>query len=286
MLIDLQLHSTYSDGYLSPTDVVKAIAKRGIKVAALTDHNTVSGLDEFKRACKSHGIKAIVGLELYVKMGSKRFNMLWFNFDRKDSGLHKMLRTSQIRRRSRVRAILSKLNSLGFKIGIDSILDKYNHYVPVNRIIDDILKTRANREKVRRELGTHVREEEIIRSYFYNQKIGRLYESYIDIQQVLALRKKIGGQLVLNHPGKYNHMEKYFLKSLKVLGIDGIEVLSPHHSIGAIMYAQHMAGKLDFIMTGGSDFHRYEGSESPLRDSWDYFKIDSKHLAGVEKIIF
>lgn len=286
MLIDLQLHSTYSDGYLTPTEVVKMIAKKGVKVAALTDHNTVSGVDEFKRACKEYGVKAIVGLELYVKMGSKRFNMLWFNFDRKDSGLHKMLRNSQIRRRSRVRAILSKLNSLGFKISVDSILDQYNHYVPDNRIIDDIMKVRTNREKVRRELGPHAREEEIIRSYFYNQKIGRLHESYIDIQQVLTLRKKIGGQLILNHPGKYNHMEKHFLQSLKVLGIDGIEVLSPHHSIGAVMYAQHMARKLGFIMTGGSDFHKPEGNEAPIRDSWDYFRIDSKHLVGLEKIIF
>jgi predicted metal-dependent phosphoesterase TrpH len=62
MLIDLQLHSTYSDGYLTPTQIVKFIAKHGIKVAAITDHNTVSGLYEFRNSCKKYKIKPITGI--------------------------------------------------------------------------------------------------------------------------------------------------------------------------------------------------------------------------------
>jgi len=61
--------------------------------------------------------------------------------------------------------------------------------------------------------------------------------------------------------------------------------LSPHHSIGAIMFAQHISTELKFIETGGSDFHRHEGDKYSLQNSWQYFKIDSKYLKGIEKII-
>lgn len=285
MLIDLQLHSTYSDGYLTPTEIAKFIAGQGVKVAALTDHNTVGSLDEFRQACKKYKIKPITGLELYAKLDQRRINLLWFNFDEKDAELHDILRISQARRKIKVRKILKKLVSRGFKININKILDKYTHYIPINHIIDDIWASPFNRAKIRKGLKIkNPREGEIIGKYFRNKDISILRESYTDIKKILALRKKIGGQLIFNHPGKHNQLNKDLLIRLKKLGVDGIEVISPHHSIGAVMYAQAMARELDFITTGGSDFHRHEGNNYPLQNSWGYFKIDSKYLRRVEKI--
>ncbi len=285
MRIDLQLHSTYSDGYLAPRELVDFIHGHGVKVAALTDHNTVAGLAEFRQACLKRGIRPIVGMELYVKLRSRKFNLLWFNFDEKSPELHELLRNTQVRRKARIRTILKKLNGRGFRIDINKILDRYNHYVAINHLVDDILKNPFNRKKIQRELHSKKpREEEIITAYFYNPEIGRLFETYVNIERIVRLRKKIGGQLILNHPGKYNQLQKNFLSSLKKLGLDGMEVLSPHHSIGAVMYAQFMAEELGFMMTGGSDFHKFEGNQ-PIRDSLDYFQIDSAHLKGIEEVI-
>lgn len=286
MYIDLQVHSTYSDGYLTPTEVVKFLAKQKVKVAALTDHNTVGGIDEFKNACIKHKIKPIIGIELYTKLRNKHINLLWFNFNYNDPELHDMLRDSQARRRGKVRKILENLIDKGFVININKLLDKYNHYVSINHLIDDILATPSNRKKVIKELDTKKpREEEIISYYFYNSTVKKLDNSYININRILKLRKKIGGQIIFNHPAKYNQLKKPTLEELKKLGIDGIEVLSPHHSIGAIMYAQFMAEEFGFIMTGGSDFHRFEARKKGLNASWEYFKIDSDFLPGIEKII-
>lgn len=286
MLIDLQLHSNYSDGYLTPTELAKFIASQGVRVASLTDHNTVGGLEEFKRACQQYKIKPITGLELYAKLRTRRLNLLWYNFDKKSPELHKILRNSQIRRRSKVRNILKKLKLKGFKIDINKILDKHTHYTPLNHIVNDIWSVPANRKKIKRELETkNPREGEIMGEYFYNKKIGRLHESYIDIKRILKLRKKIGGQLILNHPGKHDQLKKELLSEMKKLGIDGLEMFSPHHSIGAIMYGQDMARQFDFITTGGSDFHRHEGEGFALQNSWQYFKVDSKYLRKVNKII-
>ncbi len=286
MLIDLQLHSNYSDGYLSPTEVAQFMARQGVCIAALTDHNTISGLDEFRRACRQYNIKAITGLELYVKLNNHKFNALWYNFDDTDPELHKILRDSQMRRRGRVRAILEQLANKGFKIDVDKIIDKYNHYVPINHVVDDIMSNTVNRHKITRDTGNkNPREDEIIRELFYNDKYGHLHESYININRIIKLRKKIGGQLILNHPAKYGYVKKDFLEKIKKLGFDGIEVLSPHHSVGAVMYLQFCARELDFIATGGSDFHRFEGQRALIQDSWQYFKIDSKYLRKINKIL-
>ncbi|MDD5291542.1 MAG: PHP domain-containing protein [Patescibacteria group bacterium] len=286
MLIDLQLHSNYSDGYLTPTETAKFIAGQGVKVAALTDHNTVGGFGEFRRACRQYRVKPIIGLELYAKLGGTRLNLLWFNFDEKDAGLHDLLRDSQIRRKIKVRKILKKLARRGFEIDINRIIDKYTHYVPLNHVVDDVWAIPANRAKIKKELKIkNPREGEIIGEYFRNKSTSILRESYTDIKKIISLRKKIGGILIFNHPGKHDQLKRKLLEKLKRLGVDGIEVLSPHHSIGAVMYAQAMAREFDFIATGGSDFHRHERDKLPVQNSWNYFKVDSKYLRGVKKII-
>jgi len=286
MLIDLQLHSTYSDGYLTPTEVVDFINSKGIKVAALTDHNTVGGLDEFRLACQAKGIKPITGVELYVKHKNKRLNFLWFNFDDKSPKLHKLLRDTQVRRRKKVRGVLNKLVTAGFKIKIDDILDEFNHYIPINHVVDKFLAVPENMARVKLELQTELlREGEVISKYFQNKSIGYLDNTYVSLDRILKLKKEIGGQIIFNHPGKYNQLKKPLLEILKNMGVDGLEVLSPHHSYGAIVYGQMIAREFNLIETGGSDFHRFEGNNHRIQDSWDYFTIHSSKLRKIEEII-
>jgi len=286
MLIDLQLHSTYSDGYLTPTQLAEFAARRGIQVAALTDHNTVSGLHEFVKACHRYKIKPIKGMELYCKLNSRRFNILWYNFDETDSALHDTLRLSQVRRRRYMRTILLKLTKHGFRLNVNGILDKYNHYVPVNHIIDEISACPENLAKIKRELKTDSPSEgQVIMEYFRDKRIGALKNSLIDFGRVVKLRKRIGGQLILCHPAKSNRVDRDFWKKLKDLGLDGVEVLSPHHPFDALVHVQRLAREFNFITTGGSDFHRLEGNNYRVQKSWDYFRIDTKYLRKVSRII-
>jgi len=286
MYIDLQLHSTYSDGYLTPSQLVNFLTAKKIKVASLTDHHTVGGLDEFKRTCRKYKIKAIAGLELYTTLKQKKFNLLWYNFDDKSPALHNLLRLSQNRRRRQMRRILLKLKRLGLTINQERILDKFSRYQPLNRIVSEIFSVAANRNKIIKLVRhRHPREDEIIQAFFKNRRLGIIEESYIGFNNILKLRRLIGGQLILNHPGKHNQIDKNFIAQLKKLGLDGLEVISPHHSIGAIMYAQALAREFALIMTGGSDFHRQERRAVKIKSCYDYFKIDSKYLSQIEKII-
>jgi predicted metal-dependent phosphoesterase TrpH len=286
MLIDLQVHSMYSDGYLHPTELAEMLKQKGVKIAALTDHNTVGGVAEFQVACQKRGIKPIVGMELYVKLNHKKFNILWFNFDKDHPDLHKALYTTHVQRRSSVRKILNGLKLRGFKLNVEKILDRFNRYTPINHVVDEFMSQAGVATQVKKNLKTQLpREEDIMREYFFNSKFGVLRETYMSIERVLRLREKIGGQIVLNHPGKNNCLRRDFLLKLKKLGVDGIEVLSAHHSIGATMYAQYMAREFDFIETGGSDYHKDEGFTAPIQNCYAFFKVDSQYLTGVEKII-
>jgi hypothetical protein len=286
MLIDLQIHSTYSDGYLTPTQLVAFLKKHGIKAAALTDHNTVSGIGEFRRACQNAGIKPVTGMELYAKYRHRHFNLLWYKFNHEEPALHDMLRDSQRRRRHQFRVILVKLAKMGFKFAPDEILDRYSHYVPLNHVIDDIMSSKENVKKMSRDLGIkNVREDDVIFAYFKNKTIGKLKNSHIDLSRILKMRKRIGGQIILCHPGRSGGTDRKFLLEMKRAGLDGLEKLSPHHAYGTIVYLQDMARQLNWIETGGSDFHREEGHGQPVQSAWQYFEIDSKNLRGVGEII-
>ncbi|MDP3899716.1 MAG: PHP domain-containing protein [bacterium] len=285
MLIDLQLHSTNSDGYLTPTDLALFCKKRGVKAASLTDHNTVSGQEEFRRACKQHKIKVIPGMEMYVKMKNYRLNLLWYNFDIEDPEIHELLRESQNRRRVNVRHALERLVRRQYVADVNVILDRHNHYIPINHIIDSFYE--LNKQRIQRELGKkNIIEREIISYYFRNPDKTMMRESYTDIKRILKIRKKVGGQLVLAHPCKFRWIKEQTVELLKKVGLDGLEVLTPHHSWDAISYLQAITGQHKLIMTGGSDFHRFEEAKwYRIKSSWDYFAVDSKLLPGVQEII-
>lgn len=285
MLIDLQLHSTYSDGYLTPTELAGLLAKKGVEVASLTDHNTVGGQSEFRRACEKKGIRPITGLEIYVKKNHHTFNILWYGFDENNPELHDMLRKSQIRRRRIMRRVLNRLEEEGFKINF-KILDKYNHYVPTNHIADDLLDTRSNHRKIRKELDVSVvRTGDLVKHYFHKVGSRKLKNSYIGWKKIVELKDKIGGQLVLCHPAKYQMMKEKKLEELINSGLDGIEKLSPHHSYGSIMHIQRLARKYDLFETGGSDYHLDEGGNYPVQRSWDYYRIDSDYLREINRLV-
>ncbi len=285
MYIDLQLHSTYSDGYLTPSQLVSFLLANKIKVAALTDHNTIAGINEFKEACRKNHIKPLVGLELYAMLGSRRFNLLWYNFSDQSQELNKMLLLSQERRRRQLRRMLLKLARRGFKINQEKIFHKYKNYIPLNKIIDELRQIPKNRRLIIKKTGLHPRENDIISKFFRNPKIGRLNESYIGFSNIIKLRSKIGGQLILNHPGKHDRLDKNFIARLKKIGLDGMEVISPHHTIGVVMYAQSLAKTYKLIMTGGSDFHRQESRAVKIKSCYDYFNVDAKNLLKIERII-
>lgn len=286
MFIDLQLHSTYSDGRMTPTELVDFLANNKVKAASLTDHNTVAGLEEFFRACKIRGIKPIAGIELYVRYGAKRLNFLFYNFDKDNPEFHSFLRKTQIQRYKNVVRALKYWQAQGLDINITKILGKYNHYIPTNGLVRSIIKSSKNKRIIKESIkNDNPHEWEVIKFLFKDKRRYYLDETHVNAERLRKLRKKIGGQIVIAHPGKNKVKEETLVKLLKGKHIDGIEILSPHHGWDVISYYQHKMRGRKIIYSGGSDFHGNDNLPTALDCSWDYFKIDSALLRRIEKII-
>ena len=286
MYIDLQLHSTYSDGRMTPTKLADFLSKNNVKVAALTDHNTVAGLDEFFLACEEKGIKPISGIELYVRYGGKRLNFLFYNFNKNNPYFHAFLRKTQIQRRRNVVRALQYWQAHGMEINIEKILSKYNHYIPINGITRAIRKSAHNKKFIKEQLKTkNLHEWEVIKFLFKSKKRYYLDETHVSIHRLKDLHKKIGGQVILGHPGKKKVAGEDIIRMLNHKYINGIEILSPHHDWDIISYYQHKLKGRKLIYTGGSDFHGSDDGSTFISCSWDYFRIKASLLPGIEKII-
>ncbi|NCF75019.1 MAG: PHP domain-containing protein [Xanthomonadaceae bacterium] len=284
--IDLQFHSTYSDGSLTPTELAQFLAKYNVKIAALTDHNTVAGIDEFFVACKKFKIKPITGIEIYARYNSERLNLLFYNFDKNNPELHNFLRRTQIQRKRNVLRALKYWQEKRFNINIDRILEQYNKYLPINGIIRQIRKNPINEKKIKEDLKmNNPHEGEIIKYYFKTRNRYYLPETRVDVRRLVKLHKQVGGKVILAHPAKNGVKRKLINKLLKEKVIDGIEILSPHHTWDIISYYQHISLNFNIIFTGGSDFHGYSKYPQAIDCSWRYFKIDSKFLPNIHKII-
>lgn len=286
MRIDLQLHSLYSDGYYSPAQLARLIYLRGIKAASLTDHNTIAGQAEFKRACARYNIKFIPGLELYARYKSRTFNILWYNYDANSPALSKMLNTTWMRRRRFAEKVAGRWRRLGLKFDWRRFLRAHPYYLPANHLADAVWKSPHNRKKIREGLELkRVREEDIMRYCLFPKSGPRFKDAHISLTRILKVRKEAGGQLIFCHPGLNNKTRNGFVEQAVAAGLDGIELLSPHHSHNTIMYLNSIFKKKKIIMTGGSDFHKPGDIGTKPRYSWDWFVIDSDNLSGVSKVL-
>lgn len=286
MKTDLQIHSLHSDGYYSPAQLARMLKVNNIKVASLTDHNTIAGQREFIKACKQYNIKAIPGLELYARYKSRTFNLLWYNYQADSVELQKMLESTWKRRRKIAVKVNIRLQRLGLLFNLDRFIDNHPYYLPVNHWLDTLKRSTYNRgiiKKIAADLDNP--EESIIKELFYPKTGANLQEARVSLTRVLNLRKQIGGQVILCHPGLNNKLKNNLLASLFDAGLDGAEMLSPHHSISTVIYLSREIKKRKLIATAGSDFHKPAPLGLSPQYAWQWFSSESRDLYNIHKII-
>jgi 3',5'-nucleoside bisphosphate phosphatase len=287
MLIDLQLHSKYSDGSFSPKKLALMLADFNVKVASLTDHNSIAGQLEFRKQANLLGIKTVFGLELYVKFKTYRFNVLWYNYDINSKDLHHLLEDTQRRRKLSIAKALDNLEDSGLSLNLKNYFNKYQYsYLPINALVKEIWKVPKNQRIIKRELDNKFpREEEIISHYFYPKKGPKLAEAYVSFERIVNLKKAIGGQIIFAHPALHRKLRDSKLEELIKAGLDGLEILSPHHSYNNVVRLASLVKRYKLIASGGSDFHLPAEAGTKTKFAWQWYKIDSDYLRGINKII-
>ncbi|MCM1322317.1 MAG: PHP domain-containing protein [Bacteroides sp.] len=247
-MVDLHTHSKASDGGLSPSELVHFAAKSGVSVLALTDHDTVAGLQEASAAAAQTGTTFIPGIELGIEWTSGEFHLLGLGIRRVSEELEKCIQCLQAGRNARNRFIIEKMNKDGLPVSWEEVSalagtgclgrPHFAEYLVQKKIV------RNRQQAFDKFLGKG-------RPYYAERKNVRLSEA------VCAVRNS-GAVPVLAHPlslyVSWGKMESV-LSSLKEAGISGIEAWHPGARVGDCMRLETLGQKLGLFITAGSDFH-------------------------------
>lgn len=265
--IDLHLHSKESDGELTPTEIVANLVKNKIDFAALTDHDTASGSQEFATAAELYGIRTISGTEITAKQNNVGIHILGYGIHVNDKRLAKLFARQTIERKKLFKKYVMLFKKSGFKIN----QKKYQEYIKVKSVAKThvfklIWEVPENQELCLKKYGfkkTGGIQHTFI-DYFMTVpgQIAYAKKKYISAKYAIDLIHKTGGIAIWAHPGleiefKNPQIFPKVFKNLLKLGIDGLEAFSTaqSHTKKWSTYLYKLAKKHNLIATVGSDDH-------------------------------
>ncbi len=247
---DGHMHSTCSDGNLSPEDLVEVVKQNGVAFMALTDHDTVAGCDRARVKAEALGIGFCTGVEMSVDHNGREIHVLCYFFGRKDftdpdgRAFFDALNASAALRRAHLLTQLEKLKANGIELTREEVLAQAGD--------DSIGRPHIAKAMVKRGYVASV--DEAFSRFIGNGKPAHAPRQHVAATAMIALATKAGGRCSTAHPGLYGLEEKDFLE-LKAAGLFGIECYHHEHDAQKMLYYLRTAEKLGLVPTGGSDFH-------------------------------
>lgn len=247
-MIDLHTHSNCSDGDLSPESLIEYAASKKISVLALTDHDTISGLDRAEKTCKEKQIEFVRGIELGIEWPSGEFHLLGYGLSDISESLLELIDSLQKNREERNLRIIEKLKDIGINTSLEELCEIFNTKNIGRPHIADFLvqkKKVKNRQKA---------------FDLYLAKGRPIYEKKVGMNLDVAIQaiKDSGGIPVLAHPlslyVSWGKMEGV-LQDLYERGICGLEAWHSGVRLSEAKRLEELARKLGFFVTAGSDFH-------------------------------
>ncbi len=256
-VVDLHAHSTESDGVLPPAELVAHAAAAGVAVFALTDHDTMTGIPEARKAAACHGMEFVPGVEISCRHGSESVHLLGLFVDPEDRPLVEMFQRVSTERRTQLRRSCVRLRELGLDITFEEVAAVSSGASLGRPHIADVL--------VRK--GVVKDRNEAFDRYLAHGRPG--YASYgkkITVADAAQAIHAAGGISSLAHP-KYLDQENV-IPILRDGGIRAIEVFHADHSAAERRRYLDIAESLGLFVSGGSDFHAPEkrgklGSDLP-----------------------
>ncbi len=227
-----------------------------LDVIAITDHDTIAGVEEARIAAEDTRLRVVTGVEISTIFNGRECHLLAYAF--RDTELMKRLLADQKRKRiQRARSIIGKLNALGFDLSYDEVVGEAGR-APIGR--PHIARVMIGK-------GYAADNQEVFLRYLGNTSSAYHMIDYPDVADVIESVHKAGGIAILAHPGNnYNFIE---IKELKESGLDGIECYhSSHNEAHKRRYLTYCESH-GLIPTGGSDFH---GSVQ------DYYQFGVLHI--------
>lgn len=240
-MLDLHAHTTYSDGTLTPGELVRAAALAGVRALAITDHDSLNGWDEALAAAAECDLEIVPGIELSTVHNERSLHILGFYPNREK--LNEPLRDRQQGRKRRAREMAAKLAELGYPIELPDMGDDM---APGRPHIATALMKAGYVQSMREAFDRWLRDD------------GPAYVHYdkFSISEGISLLRSCGAVPVWAHPYLFRGgAVEEVLKELVEAGLMGVEVYHPSHTLKEVHKLEKLCAEYGLLMTGGSDYH-------------------------------
>jgi len=246
--IDLHLHSTASDGMLDPAALVLHVAAQGVRLMALTDHDTVAGVETAAAAARAYGIGFVAGVELSVSWRGRELHVLGLAIDPLATALVRGLADQQALRDSRALRIAARLEAAG---------------APGNAAMDSIraagsLPTRTHFARALVALGAAADIQAAFDRWLGRGRPGHVASAWPALDEATGWITAAGGKAVIAHPMRYPlsaGARRELCAEFKAAGGAGIEVITGGGSVRDREQAISLAVRSGLEGSVGSDFH-------------------------------
>jgi 3',5'-nucleoside bisphosphate phosphatase len=240
---DLHLHTTCSDGTLAPGEVVRLARRRGLQAVALTDHDSIDGLEEAREVGRAEGVEVMSGVELSAHVQDREVHLLGYAFDPDNADLRSNLRRFARERVERVREIVERLNGLGVSVSVDAVLEAAAGGVPGRPHVANALIA----------AGYVSSTADAFRLFLRDGGPAHVPHPMFEASRAIDLIHAAGGVVALAHPG--NWTRESVMMELIDSGLDALEIVHPAHDAVLEAYYREVADRHALLRTGGSDFH-------------------------------
>jgi len=254
--IDLHSHSKASDGALSPSALVERAKARGVATLALTDHDTVGGVEQAAEAASKIGVTLIPGCEISTTWLNRQIHVVGLYLDIRNAGLEAFLAGQRQHRIERAQAIGRKLERQGFHDAYQRCLERAD---------DGANITRGNFARFIFEEGKAQSIDDAFNAYLKKGRSCYVSTHWVDIRQAVDAIHGAGGAAVLAHPRRYdltNTKLRELIAYFKECGGEAMEVASCQQRPCDRDFLASLASDNGLLASLGSDFHQ----ASPWRD--------------------
>ncbi len=241
---DLHTHTTASDGSLSPTLLVQRAFERGVKAIAITDHDTVAGVEEARAAAKDRKMWFTSGIEISATLEGREIHILGYGIDTSNHALLDYAHRARAYRTERAERIITRLRELGVK----------------KLTIRDVREISGEGVVGRQHIALAMQKKGIVRTtreafdkYLADDAIAFTAKWEFPIQDAIALIHDAGGVAVLAHPARVISGEQF--EAMLSVGLDGVELHHPSHDTDVCKLYSLLTAQHGLLATGGSDFH-------------------------------
>ena len=276
-LIDLHTHSNASDGSFTPEEVVELAKAAGLSYFALTDHDTVKGIDPATAHAESiGGIKVIPGTELSCYQGNREIHIVGLFIDHKKPELLQALNKLEADREHRNEQMVQKF----VDAGIPLTMDELKHGNPGSVI------TRAHFARVLVEKGICRDKAEAFKKYLDIGCPFYLPKPKVTPEYVISLINQAGGCAILAHPYSYKLTKtevENLIDTLIPAGLSGMECYYSTYDDGQTEELRSMAYKRSLLVSGGSDFHGAIKPDISIGTGWGNLRIPHTLLMKIAK---